>query len=99
MKSFLLKMFFSFIIGGILSYIAIYVAEHYICGRAANISGFDLRKPVEFILVFSTNMFFSLFAFKSFDEILEATRSEEIIFNPPKKEEVYTLYEEVKRNK
>lgn len=98
MKSFLLKMFFSFIVGGILSYIAIYVAEYYICSGAVNNSGFNLRKPVEFILVFSVNMFFTLFAFKSFDEILEATRSEEVIFNPPKKEEVYTLYEEVKRD-
>lgn len=98
MKNFLLKMFCSFVVGGILSYIAIYVAEHYICGRAVNNSGFNLRKPVEFMLVFSVNMFFTLFAFKSFDEILEATKSEEVIFNPPKKEEVYTLYEEIKRD-
>lgn len=98
MKSFLLKMFFSFIIGGILSYIAIYVAEHYICNRSANISGFDLRKPVEFIIVFFTNMFFTLFTFKSFDEILESIKDEQTPFTHPKKQETYALYEEIKRD-
>lgn len=81
-----------------MSYIAIYVAQHYFNGVVVSSNGFNLRNPVEFTIVFSTNMFFTLFAFKSFDEVLESIRDEEIVFNPVKKEEIYALYEEIKKD-
>lgn len=93
-----IKMITAFIMGAVLSYFTIRVTSHYLAKNEA----FDLSKPSEFICVFATILFYTLFSYKTCNEF------EELLQESPAKPEVkyftydannYTHYEEVKRNK
>jgi len=82
MKKFLIKMFVSFTVGGILSYFAIRVTSLYLTKSGV----FNLAHPVEFISVFSTMIFFCLTTYKEVNDLFE----EKFIHKVE-----YALYEEL----
>ena len=96
-----IKMFVSIIAGGILSYFTIKVASHYLAKSGA----FDLSKPAEFIIVFATIIFYTLFSYKTCNEFEELI-VEEVPAKPKSKTKYFTYdaenyihYEEIKKDK
>lgn len=88
----IIKMITTFIMGAVLSYFTIRVTSHYLAKGA-----FDLSKPAEFISVFATIIFYSLFSYKTCNELEEVVVEEEIK-NIPYDPKDYAYYEEIKRN-
>lgn len=92
-----IKMIATFIVGGILSYFTIRVFAHYLGKNEI----FDLRNPAEFIIVFSTFVFYVLFSYKTLNELQEAVveePTEKPIKNIPFNRGEYASYEEIRRN-
>lgn len=88
-----IKMITTFIVGGFLSYFTIKVFAHYLGKNGV----LDLNNPVEFIIVFSTFIFYVLFSYKTcneFEEIINEKEKPEIkyfAYDPDN----YTQYEDL----
>jgi hypothetical protein len=83
----IIKMITTFIMGAVLSYFTIRVTSHYLAKNGV----FDLANPAEFISVFATVIFYTLFSYKACNELEEVVAEE--IKNIP-----YAEYEEIERN-
>ena len=83
----IIKMIAVFTISAVLSYFTIRVTSHYLGKNGA----FNLANPAEFISVFATIIFYSLFSYKTCNELEEVVAEE--IKNIP-----YADYEEIERN-
>jgi hypothetical protein len=83
----IIKMIAVFTISAVLSYFTIRVTSHYLGKNGA----FNLANPAEFISVFATIIFYSLFSYKTCNELEEVVAEE--IKNIP-----YAEYEEIERN-
>lgn len=93
----IIKMITTFIMGAVLSYFTIRVTSHYLAKNEA----FDLSNPAEFISVFSTIIFYSLFSYKTcneFGELLEETPAKPEVKYFAYDPDNYTQYEDLGKN-
>jgi hypothetical protein len=91
----IIKMIAVFTISAALSYFTIRVTSHYLAKNGV----FDLSKPAEFISVFATIIFYTLFSYKACNElgeILEDAKPEVKYFTYDP--DNYTQYEDLGKN-
>lgn len=91
----IIKMITTFIMGAVLSYFTIRVTSHYLAKSGV----FNLANPAEFISVFATIIFYSLFSYKAcneLEEILEDAKPEVKYFTYDP--DNYTQYEDLGKN-